>query len=212
MEHLSDASFLGKLLELPANDRLDWKVIASYEHSSLFGLVFSNEGKKFYDIDTRCSAKPWLMQTSPLTWDSSLGYQYLAKSFVPKNDFFMLNNCCFIVIINFTVWQLLVTTITEDNYSRIFRPKQNAQPIMIYITTWFVKKYISNYIILGPYFVPSWKNFDLNYFLKYWFKIQVFSSCITGTLFHTQGLILKSYWCRWDNAAHKVSIDSLKNK
>ncbi len=27
-------------------------MIASYEHSSLFGLVVSNEGKKFYDIDT----------------------------------------------------------------------------------------------------------------------------------------------------------------
>ena len=29
------ASFLGTLLVLPANDRLDWKVIASYKHSSL---------------------------------------------------------------------------------------------------------------------------------------------------------------------------------
>jgi hypothetical protein len=36
LEHLSDASFLGKLLVLPANVRLDWKVIASYEHSSLY--------------------------------------------------------------------------------------------------------------------------------------------------------------------------------
>ncbi len=51
MEHLSDASFLGKLLVLPANVRLDWKVITSYEHSSLFGLVISNEGKKVYNID-----------------------------------------------------------------------------------------------------------------------------------------------------------------
>jgi hypothetical protein len=53
MEHLSDASFLGKLLVLPANVRLDWKVIAKDKHSSLFGLVVSNEGKKFYNIDTR---------------------------------------------------------------------------------------------------------------------------------------------------------------
>jgi hypothetical protein len=52
LEHLSDASFLGKLLVLPANFRLDWKVIARYRHSSLFGLVISNEGKKFYNIDT----------------------------------------------------------------------------------------------------------------------------------------------------------------
>jgi hypothetical protein len=27
-------------------------VIASYEQSSIFGLVISNEGKKFYNIDT----------------------------------------------------------------------------------------------------------------------------------------------------------------
>ena len=47
LEPLSDASFLGKLLVLPANVRLDWKVIASYKHSSLFGLIISNEGKKF---------------------------------------------------------------------------------------------------------------------------------------------------------------------
>ncbi len=45
MEHLSDASFLGKLLMLPANARLDWKVIANY-HSSLFVHVISNEEKK----------------------------------------------------------------------------------------------------------------------------------------------------------------------
>ncbi len=37
LDHLSDASFLGKLLVLPANVRLDWKVIARYKHSSLFG-------------------------------------------------------------------------------------------------------------------------------------------------------------------------------
>ncbi len=43
---------LGKLLALPSNVRLDWKVIARYEYSSLFGLVVSNEGKKFYNIDT----------------------------------------------------------------------------------------------------------------------------------------------------------------
>ncbi len=52
-EHLSDASFLGKLLVLPANVRLDLKVIALYKHSSLFGLVFCNKEKKFYNIDSR---------------------------------------------------------------------------------------------------------------------------------------------------------------
>ncbi len=53
LECLSDASFLGKLLVLPANVRLDWKVIARYKHSTLFGLVASNEGNKFYNIDTK---------------------------------------------------------------------------------------------------------------------------------------------------------------
>jgi hypothetical protein len=53
LEHLSDASFLGKLLVLPANVRLDWKVIARYKHSSLFGLIISKEGNKFYKIATR---------------------------------------------------------------------------------------------------------------------------------------------------------------
>ncbi len=47
LEWLSDASFLGKLLVLPANVRLDWKVIARYNHSSLLGLVISNEEKSF---------------------------------------------------------------------------------------------------------------------------------------------------------------------
>ncbi len=53
LEQLSGASFLGKLLVLPANVRLDLKVIARYKHSSSFCLVVSNEGKKFYNIDTR---------------------------------------------------------------------------------------------------------------------------------------------------------------
>ncbi len=53
LEHLSGASFLGKLLVLPANVRLDWKVIARYKHSSLFDLIVSDEGKKFYDVETR---------------------------------------------------------------------------------------------------------------------------------------------------------------
>ncbi len=47
-------NFLGKLLVLPANARLDWKVIARYKHSSLFGLVICSEEKKFYNICTWC--------------------------------------------------------------------------------------------------------------------------------------------------------------
>ncbi len=45
LEHLSDDSFLGKLLMLRANVRLDWKMIARYKYPSLFGLVISNEEK-----------------------------------------------------------------------------------------------------------------------------------------------------------------------
>ncbi len=52
VEHLSDTSFLGELLVFLANVRLDWKVIASYKHFSLFGLVISDGGKKVYNIDT----------------------------------------------------------------------------------------------------------------------------------------------------------------
>jgi hypothetical protein len=36
-----DASFLGKLLVLPANVKLDWKVISWYKHSSLLGSILS---------------------------------------------------------------------------------------------------------------------------------------------------------------------------
>ncbi len=53
LKHLSDVPLLGKLLVLPANVRLDWKVmIARYKHSSLFCLVVSNEVKKFYNFGT----------------------------------------------------------------------------------------------------------------------------------------------------------------
>jgi hypothetical protein len=45
----------GKLLVLLADAILDWKVmIARYKHFSLFGLIVSNEEKKFYNIDTWC--------------------------------------------------------------------------------------------------------------------------------------------------------------
>ncbi len=52
LEHLADDSFLGKLLVFPANVRLEWKVLANYKHSSLFGLIYSDKGKRFYNIDT----------------------------------------------------------------------------------------------------------------------------------------------------------------
>ena len=59
------------LLVLPANVRLDWKVIARYKHSSLFGLIVSNEGKTFCNIDT-CLALGGVTSTTvgdpPGTW------------------------------------------------------------------------------------------------------------------------------------------------
>ncbi len=45
LEDLSDASFLVKLLVLPANVRLDWKVIARYKHSSFFGFTSATKKK-----------------------------------------------------------------------------------------------------------------------------------------------------------------------
>ncbi len=73
LEDLSDTSFLGKLLMLPANVRLDWKVIARYKHSSLFGLVISNKEKKFYYIDTRAAkgfsvVKKWDLMRMKSCW------------------------------------------------------------------------------------------------------------------------------------------------
>ncbi len=56
LEHLSDASFLGKLLVFPANVRLDWKVIAGT--NTLAHLALSTATKEiFYNIDTRNSLK-----------------------------------------------------------------------------------------------------------------------------------------------------------
>ncbi len=49
-EDLSDAFFLGKLLVLPTNVRLDWKVIARYKHSSLFGLTICKKEKSFITL------------------------------------------------------------------------------------------------------------------------------------------------------------------
>ncbi len=47
LEHLS---LLGKLLVLPANVILDWKVINSYKYSSLFGLIVGDKRKSFITL------------------------------------------------------------------------------------------------------------------------------------------------------------------
>jgi hypothetical protein len=67
LEDLSDASFLGKLLVLPANVRLDLKVIAMYKHSSLFGLIISDEEKRFYIIDNLCQSFKTFSSSLPMT-------------------------------------------------------------------------------------------------------------------------------------------------
>ncbi len=54
LEHLSDASFLGKLLVLPTNVRLHRKEFARCKHSNLFGLILSNE-EKFFITLTPCA-------------------------------------------------------------------------------------------------------------------------------------------------------------
>jgi hypothetical protein len=59
-----DGSFLGKLLVLPANVRLDWKLIARYKHSSLFGLIISNEGNFFVTLTPDCNVIILLFSSS----------------------------------------------------------------------------------------------------------------------------------------------------
>ncbi len=44
LEGLSDASFLGKLLVLPVNVRLDWKVIGRYKHSAYLASSSATPG------------------------------------------------------------------------------------------------------------------------------------------------------------------------
>ena len=81
LEDLSDASLLGKLLVLPANVRLDRKVLDRCKHSSLFGLVVSNEEKKFYNVDSRSEPH------TRLTMDKS---QKCKKIMFPQTNFIKL--------------------------------------------------------------------------------------------------------------------------
>ncbi len=53
LEHLSDASYLGKLLVFPANVRLDWKVNASTHILAYFASSTVTKEKGFYHIVTR---------------------------------------------------------------------------------------------------------------------------------------------------------------
>jgi hypothetical protein len=55
---------------------IDWKVIARYKLSSLFGHVIGNEEKKFYNIETRSPFRFNLFQQSKLT---NLGEEEIAR-------------------------------------------------------------------------------------------------------------------------------------
>ncbi len=50
LEHLSDASFVGKLLVFPANVRLDWKVIASTNTLAYLASSTVAKGKSFITL------------------------------------------------------------------------------------------------------------------------------------------------------------------
>ncbi len=89
LEHLSNDSFLSKLLEFPANVRLDWKVIACYKHSSLFGLINSDEGKKFYNIGNWCQPNKTFFYSSLMLHKTRLVCLYLA------NHFSLVLCCCY---------------------------------------------------------------------------------------------------------------------
>jgi hypothetical protein len=58
---------LGKLLVVPANVRLDWKVIARYKHSSSIGLIISDEEKTFCGIGTWCQCHKTFFPSSLTT-------------------------------------------------------------------------------------------------------------------------------------------------
>jgi hypothetical protein len=83
LKDLSDASFLGKLLVLPANVRLEWKVIAMYKHSSLFGLIISDEEKRFYIIDNLCQSFK-TFSSSSLIGPNKLVHHFSWPGFTPK--------------------------------------------------------------------------------------------------------------------------------
>jgi hypothetical protein len=93
---ISNASFLGKLLVLPANVRLDWKVIASYKHSSLFGLVVSDEGKKLNNIDPQDGAADGLYFLFVPKFDKLLDFTVWRKAAEQVLNFYGLVQCLWV--------------------------------------------------------------------------------------------------------------------
>jgi hypothetical protein len=47
---------IGLALALPSNSKAQLERVSKDKFSSLLGLVISNEGKKFYNIDTWCQS------------------------------------------------------------------------------------------------------------------------------------------------------------
>jgi len=75
---------MGKLLLLPSNLILGWKVIACYKDFSLFCLTDSDEGREFYNIDTRIavtySSIPWTKWSTMLWMRPSKSHSWLLSS------------------------------------------------------------------------------------------------------------------------------------
>ncbi len=57
LEHLSDASFLGKLLVFPANVRLGWKVIAGTNTPAYLASLTVTKEKCFITLTPGVNAK-----------------------------------------------------------------------------------------------------------------------------------------------------------
>jgi hypothetical protein len=84
---------------LPANVTLDWKVITRYKQSSLFGLIISNEGKKFYNL-APCNIVSWCSHRQPLLpplsnkfeqgWTKARSYGFVCK--YQKNELDAVKN------------------------------------------------------------------------------------------------------------------------
>jgi len=76
--------FMGKLLLLPWNVKLDCKVIACYKHCSSVCLIDCDEGKRFYNIDTRIavtsSSIPWTKWSTMLWMRPSKSHSWLLSS------------------------------------------------------------------------------------------------------------------------------------
>ena len=67
MEHLSAASFLGKLLVLEANVRLDWKVIASTKTLSYLASSSAMKKKSFITLTSGVSLAIFFFVTDAVT-------------------------------------------------------------------------------------------------------------------------------------------------